>query len=57
MILPHTNTATPNHVLERKGSAVTAPAADRRHLSTHRQVPRPLRLSLSLGSFGDFHAL
>ena len=35
---------------QRTGSAVTAPAADHRHLSTHRQVPRPLRLSLSLGS-------
>ena len=95
---------TPNHALpfrqaqgpelaegQRTGSAVTAPAADRRHLcrhvgkpgrcyafvaatstrmlrlrrlgkaqsrgrSTHRQVPRPLRLSpatAGLGSFGD----
>jgi len=44
---------SPNHALQRTGSAVTAPAADRHHLSTHRQVPRPLRLSLSLGSFGD----
>jgi hypothetical protein len=44
---------TPNHALQRTGSAVTAPAADRHHLSTYRQVPRPLRLSLSLGSFGD----
>jgi hypothetical protein len=43
---------SPNHALQRTGSAVTAPAADRRHLSTHRQVPRPLRLSLSLGSLG-----
>ncbi|MEZ5433324.1 MAG: hypothetical protein R3F31_19615 [Verrucomicrobiales bacterium] len=41
--------ATPNHALQRTGSAVTAPAADHHHLSTHRQVPRPLRLSLSLG--------
>ena len=39
----------PNHALQRTGSAVTAPAADRHRLSTHRQVPRPLRLSLSLG--------
>ncbi len=39
---------------QRTGSAVTAPAADHRRLSAHRQVPRPLRLSLSLGSFGDF---
>ncbi|MBV6500906.1 MAG: hypothetical protein CJBNEKGG_03394 [Prosthecobacter sp.] len=36
---------TPNHALQRTGSAVTAPAADHRRLSTHRQVPRPLRLS------------
>ena len=43
---------SPNHALQRTGSAVTAPAADHRHLSTHRQVPRPLRLSLSLLSFG-----
>jgi hypothetical protein len=40
---------SPNHALQRTGSAVTAPAADHRRLSTHRQVPRPLRLSLSLG--------
>jgi hypothetical protein len=46
-------TATPNHALQRTGSAVTAPAADHPRLSAHRQVPRPLRLSLSLGSFGD----
>ena len=39
-----------NQALQRTGSAVTAPAADHRRLSTHRQVPRPLRLSLSLGS-------
>ena len=44
----------PNQALQRTGSAVTAPAADHHRLSTHRQVPRPLRLSLSLGSFGDF---
>ena len=43
----------PNHALQRTGSAVTAPAADHHRLSAHRQVPRPLRLSLSLGSFGD----
>lgn len=43
---------SPNHALQRTGSAVTAPAADHRRLSTPRQVPRPLRLSLSLGSFG-----
>jgi hypothetical protein len=49
-------TATANHALQRTGSAVTAPAALHRHLSTLRQVPRPLRLSLSLGAFGDFHA-
>ena len=48
---------TPNHALQRTGSAVTAPAADHRHLSTHRQVPRPLRLSLSLGSLGRFTRL
>ena len=28
---------------------VTAPAADHRHFSAHRQVPRPLRLSLAWG--------
>ncbi len=39
---------SPNHALQRTGSAVTALAADHRRLSTHRQVPRPLRLSLSL---------
>ena len=44
--------ATPNHALQRTGSAVTAPAADHRRLAAHRQVPRPLRLSLSLGSLG-----
>ena len=43
---------SPNHALQRTGSAVTAPAADHRRLSTHRQVPRPLCLSLSLGSLG-----
>ena len=43
---------TPNHALQRTGSAVTAPAADHHRLSAHRQVPRPLRLSLSLGSLG-----
>jgi hypothetical protein len=46
-------TKSPNHALQRTGSAVTAPAADHHRLSTHRQVPRPLRLSLSLGLFGD----
>ena len=45
--------ATPNHALQRTGSAVTAPAADHLRLSAHRQVPRPLRLSLSLGALGD----
>lgn len=45
-------TATPNHALQRTGSAVTAPATDHLRLSTHRQVPRPLRLSLSLRSLG-----
>jgi hypothetical protein len=35
------------------GFSVTAPKADHRRLPTHRQVPRTLRLSLSLGSFGD----
>ena len=49
-------TATPNHALQRTGSAVTAPAADHHRLSTHRQVPRPLRLSLSLGSLALDHA-
>jgi hypothetical protein len=45
-------TATPNHA-PLTGSAVTAPAALHHRLSTRRQVPRPLRLPLSLGSFGD----
>ncbi len=40
-------TATPNQALQKTGSAVTAPAADHRHLSAHRQVPRLLRLSLN----------
>ncbi len=48
---------TANHALQRTGSAVTAPAADHHRLSAHRQVPRPLRLSLSLGSLGPIHAL
>ena len=52
-----TQSATPNQALQRTGSAVTAPAADHRRLSAHRQVPRPLRLSLSLGSLGALHAL
>jgi hypothetical protein len=51
------NPKAPNHALQRTGSAVTAPAALHRRLSTHRQVPRPLRLSLSLGSLGDFALL
>ena len=42
-----------NHALQRTGSAVTAPAADHHHVPTHRQVPRPFRLSLSLGSLGN----
>jgi hypothetical protein len=42
-----------NHALQRTGSAVTAPAVLHRRLSTHRQVPRPLRLSLSLRSFAQ----
>ncbi len=53
----HARIKSPNHALQRTGSAVTAPAADHHHLSTHRQVPRPLRLSLSLGSFGDIERL
>jgi hypothetical protein len=44
-----TRPESPNHALQRTGSAVTAPAADHHHLSAHRQVPRPLRLPLSLG--------
>jgi len=44
------NARGPNHALQRTGSAVTAPAADHHHLSARRQMPRPLRLSLSLGS-------
>jgi len=43
---------SPNQALQRTGSAVTAPAADHRRLAAHRQVPRPLRRSLSLGSLG-----
>ena len=46
-------TATPNQALQRTRSAVTAPAADRRRLSAHRQVPRRTPPSLSLGSLGD----
>ena len=44
--------ASSNQALERTASAVTVPTGLHRHLSTHRQVPRPLRLSLSLRSFG-----
>jgi hypothetical protein len=49
---PKSQMKSPNHALQRTGSAVTAPAPDHHHLSAHRQVPRPLRLSLSLGSLG-----
>jgi hypothetical protein len=42
--------SSPNYALQLTGSAVTAPAADPRRLSTLRQVPRPLRLPLSLES-------
>jgi hypothetical protein len=48
---------SPNQALQRTGSAVTAPAADHHRLSAHRQVPRPLRLSLSLGSMGGISSL
>ena len=43
---------TPNHALQRTAAAVTACAADRRHLSTHRHRPRQPPPSLSLGSLG-----
>ena len=43
---------TPNHALQRTATAVTACAADRRHLSTHRHRPRQPPPSLSLGSLG-----
>ena len=43
---------TPNHALQRTATAVTACAADRRHLSTHRHSPRQPPPSLSLRSLG-----
>ena len=43
---------TPNHALQRTATSVTACAADRRHLSTHRHSPRQPPPSLSLGSLG-----
>ena len=49
-------TATANQALERTAPGVTA-AASRLRLSPTAQVPRPLRLSLSLGSFGRFARL
>ena len=45
------NTTSPNQALQRTGSACHGTCFHRR-LSAHRQVPRPLRLSLSLGSLG-----
>ena len=45
-------TATPNHALQPTATAVTACAADRRHLSTHRHRPRQPPPWLSLGSLG-----
>ena len=42
----------PNHALQRTATAVTACAADRRHLSAHRHRPRQPPPSLSLGSLG-----
>ena len=50
---PRARPTPPHHALQRTGAPAPAPAADHRRLSTHRQVPRPLRLSLSLGSLGD----
>ena len=44
-------TSTPNHALQRTRSAVTAAASDLRFSATM-QPPRPLHLSLSLGSLG-----
>ncbi|MEO6751062.1 MAG: hypothetical protein ABIP85_04725 [Chthoniobacteraceae bacterium] len=41
---------SPNHALQPTAPAVTACAADRRHLSTHRHRPRQPRPSLSLES-------
>ena len=43
---------TPNHALQPTATAVTACAADRRHLSTHRHRPRQPPPWLSLGSLG-----
>jgi len=54
MSFPAAN-ANAEHALQRTGSAVTAPAALHHHLSAHRQVPRPLRLSLSLGSYAQLN--
>ena len=44
---------TPNHALQPTAPAVTACAADRRHLSAHRHRPRQPPPWLSLGSLGD----
>ena len=49
--------ATPNHALQRTATAVTACAADRRHLSTHRHRPRQPPPSLSLRSLGVIQRL
>ena len=43
---------TPNHALQPTATAVTACAADRRHLSAHRHRPRQPPPWLSLGSLG-----
>ena len=40
---------SPNHALQRTGSAVTAPAADHRHLSTLHAGAAPLRRVAELG--------
>ncbi len=45
--------ATPNHALKPTAPAVTACAADRRHLSTHRHRPRQPPPWLSLGSISE----
>ena len=45
-------TPTPNHALQPTATAVTACAADHRHLSAHRHRPRQPPPWLSLGSLG-----
>ena len=49
---PMNLTPSPNHALQPTATAVTACAADRRHLSAHRHRPRQPPPWLSLGSLG-----